>query len=177
VAVHSQECKAGPPPSPTPGTTISRRNDACCSLLVADRRAVALWLYRMSDGIQPRSRLFLSYDVAYPFMVWSWIVLSSFLPVEVPPERVPTWTEVIASCTDVASYRGSLTNSEPATRESRRLPPGSVVVLLLPWTPALEPTTCSSLALWITCKVWCPPCFTSSVHDGLCVREPPFPLS
>ena len=131
----------------------------------------------MSDGIQPRSRLFLSYDVAYPFMVWSWIVLSSFLPVEVPPKRVPTWTEVIASCTDVASYRGSLTNSEPATRESRRLPPGSVVVLLLPWTPALEPTTCSSLALWITCKVWCPPCFTSSVHDGLCVREPPFPLS
>jgi hypothetical protein len=57
------------------------------------------------------------------------------------------------------------------------LPPGSVVVLLLPWTHALEPTTCSSLALWIICKVWCPPCFTSSVHDGLCVREPPFPLS
>jgi hypothetical protein len=34
------------------------------------------------------------------------------------------------------------------------LPQGSVVVLLLPWTPALEPTTCSSFALWIICKVW-----------------------
>ena len=45
MAVHSQECKAGPPPSPTPGTTVSRRNDACCSLLVVDRWALGLWLY------------------------------------------------------------------------------------------------------------------------------------
>jgi len=45
VAVHSQECTAGPPPSPTPGTTVSRRNDACCSLLVVDRWALGLWLY------------------------------------------------------------------------------------------------------------------------------------
>ncbi len=60
------------------------------------------------------------------------------------------------------------------------LPLGSVVVVLLPSrTPALESTTCSSLALWITCMEWCPPCFTSSesVYDGLCAREPPFPLS
>ena len=48
VVVHSQECKAGPPPSPTPGTTVSRRNDAYCSLLVVDRWALALWLYRMA---------------------------------------------------------------------------------------------------------------------------------